>query len=276
MLSRALSVGALPCPEAGESEVAQPCACYVINLDRSPERLARMDTRLRELRFPYTRVPGTDGRALTDAGHVGPKVRNRYYKALIAGEIACYLSHVSALRRFIDDGACFALILEDDAVLPEDIQSVIDDAIRLRQRGDAGTVGMWDVLKLQNSRRRRVTLAKLAAGRELVEYGFSVPISAAAAVWTREGAARFLARFRGVSRPIDCDLQHPWEFGLKILSVHPPLVRTEGVSTIGSRKKQRSRFHDKLAYEVRRIWPKLHHFVAVYGVRGVLQLLWRR
>lgn len=256
--------------------MAQICACYLINLDRSTERLARLDSQLSDLRLPYTRVSATDGRTLTAAEYARLTARNRYYKPLVPGEVGCYLSHLSALRRFLDGGARYALILEDDAVLPPALERVIDSVIALREHGTGGMAGMWDVLKLQNSRRRRVTLARIAAGVELVEYGFSVPIAAAAAVWTREGALRFLEHFQGISRPIDCDLQHPWEFGLKILSVHPPLVRTEGVSLIGSRKTQRSRLRRKLAYEARRLWPKLHHFAASYGIRRTLQLLWRR
>ena len=84
-----------------------------------------------------------------------------------------------------------------------------------------------------------------------------------------------VAAFDGVARPIDCDLQHPWEFGLRILSLHPPVVSAEPVpSTIGGGKPRSRNPWPKLRYEARRLWPRWRHFSRLYG--PLFWLRWRR
>jgi len=258
--------------------LANDCRCYLINLDRSPERLDAMHSRLTGLGIEYERVPGVDGRALEDAEFQQYTRENRYYKALNRGEVGCYLSHNKALQYFLDSGARFALILEDDGEFAADICSVIQDAIILRDTTQ-NTLLHWDLLKL-TQRRRRARYIELAVmgNRHLVEYGLSVPTVANATVWTRAGAERWIQAFRGgCTRPIDCELQHPWEYGLTILSVHPSVAtQSDAISTIGERKGKHIRSPwPKLRYEAGRLWPRLRHFARRYGWSMLLAWLWR-
>lgn len=250
------------------------CLCYVINLARAPQRLAAMTGRLDALGIAFERIEGVDGSTLDAAEFQALTRENRYYKPLRPGEAGCYLGHVRALQAFLASPAEFALILEDDACLLDGFQQALRDALALRL--DRGTPSPgWDVLKLCNSRRRWMPLARLDAGHELVEYGPSVPSTTTAAAWTRAGAGHFVAAFRGVQRPIDCDLQHPWEYGLRILSVHPPVVEAEPVpSTIGQHKARSRNPLPKLRYEARRLWPRWKHFSACYG--PLFWLRWSR
>jgi len=139
-------------------------------------------------------------------------------------------------------------------------------------------VSQWDLLKL-TQRRRRVRYMQLAplGNRYLVEYGLSVPTIANATIWTRAGAERWMNKFQGCTRPIDCDLQHQWEYGLTILSVHPPVATQSGAdSTIGQRKGKKIRNPGpKLRYELNRIWPRLRHFGQRYGWGKLLSWLWQ-
>ncbi|MGH8504868.1 MAG: glycosyltransferase family 25 protein [Stenotrophobium sp.] len=255
-------------------------ARYLINLDRSHDRLQRVDARLAELQLTYERIAAVDGRKLSQDEYLQLTSRNRrcYKKILVPGEVGCYLSHVAALRRFMEGNAQFVLILEDDALLPDRLDEVIQAAIRLRERGEPGPAARWDVLKLNGSRRHRVVFGPVVPGVDLVEYVFAVPTATAATVWTRDGAARFLRAFhvRQVPRPIDCDLQHPWEFGLTIRSVYPPIVSAEGVSVIGTRKGQRSRLWRRFDYETRKVVRRLYGLVSIYGPWTLLQLLWHQ
>ena len=251
-------------------------ACYLINLDRSPQRLAAMQARLAGLGIDYTRIAAVDGAQLADEGFLRHTADNRYYKPIRRGEVGCYLSHLEVLQAFIDSGARYALVLEDDCLFDADFNAVLQAAIALRD-DTRDPLLQWDVLKLNRKRRRWVVLAPLTASRQLVEYGLSVPITTAAAVWTRAAAGRFLHAYRGTTRPIDCDLQHPWEFGLDILALQPPPV-TQGdvASTIGNRKHPAHGPLAKLGYELRRLWPKLRHFGQRYGWAFIAGWLWRR
>lgn len=247
------------------------CHAYVLNLARAPQRLAAMQARLSALGVAFTRIEGVDGATLAADALAALTRRNRYYKPLRPGEVGCYLGHVQALRSFLASPAHFCLLLEDDACFEDGFLPALAAALE-RRRVEADPLCRWDVLKLCNRRRRWMPLAPLAAGHCLVEYGPSVPSTTTAAVWTREGATRFLAAFSGVSRPVDCDLQHPWESGLRILSVHPPVVSAEPVpSTIGGGKPRSRNPWPKLRYEVLRLWPRWRHFSRLYG-----PLFWRR
>jgi len=265
------------------------CRCYLINLERSPERLEAMHARLTQLEIEYERVPGIDGQTLDEAEFQQYTRENRYYKPLSRGEVGCYLSHNKALQCFLDSGARFALILEDDGEFAAQMCSIIHNAITLRDNTE-NTLLQWDLLKLTQRRRRAryIELAQLtpspsgrgdgASARYLVEYGWSVPTVANATLWTRAGAERWIQAFRGCARPIDCDLQHPWEYGLTILSVHPPVAtQTDAISTIGQRKGKHIRSPwPKLRYEANRIRPRLRHFARRYGWSMLLVWLWRR
>lgn len=247
------------------------CHAYVLNLARAPQRLAAMQARLSALSVAFTRIEGVDGATLAADALAALTRRNRYYKPLRPGEVGCYLGHVQALRSFLASPAHFCLLLEDDACFEDGFLPALAAALE-RRRAEADPLCRWDVLKLCNRRRRWMPLAPLAAGHCLVEYGPSVPSTTTAAVWTREGATRFLAAFSGVRRPVDCDLQHPWESGLRILSVHPPVVSAEPVpSTIGGGKPRSRNPWPKLRYEALRLWPRWRHFSRLYG-----PLFWRR
>ena len=265
-----------PCAAKEFSVLPENVECYVINLDRSSQRMATMQSRLDALGMRFQRVSGVDGMQLSDDEFAAQTQINRYYKPLRRGEVGCQLSHLKTLQAFLASGADMALVLEDDALfLPGFVEAVLE-AIILRDKTTDPNL-QWDVLKLNRRRRRLVDLAPLGERHRLVDYGLSVPITTAAAIWTRAGAERWVHGYRGTSRPIDCDLQHPWELGLRILSVHPPVVEQGNVvSSMGSEKLAARSPMPKLRYELRRMWPKLRSFGDRYGWSFIIAWLWRR
>jgi len=251
------------------------CRCYLINLDRSPDRLVNMHAHLSALGIAYERIPGVDGMTLDETTFCQHTCKNRYYKPIRRGEVGCYLGHLKALQQFLDSSARYALVLEDDARFEPDICALISDALNLRDH-TLDVLLQWDLLKLARPQRRWIALAALGK-RQLVEYGLSVPSTQTASIWTRDGAARFVRAFVGVTRPFDCDLQYPWETGLSVLSVHPPAARAEdGPSTMGSAQYSARQPWPKLRYQIERLWPRLRHFGRRYGWSVLLAWLWRR
>ncbi len=97
---------------------------YLINLDRSPERLTEADAQLRAAGVAYERVPAVDGRALGRAGLRGRVSRFRFFlvhgRLPTPGEVACACSHLEAYRRLLASGEGAALVFEDDAALDPD------------------------------------------------------------------------------------------------------------------------------------------------------------
>ena len=117
---------------------------WVINLDKSPDRMARMDEGLRAQGLTYKRIPGIDGRA--ELYRLLPKVDRVAYERnmgqeLLPGKVGCYFSHLSAWQRLIESGQEMALILEDDVVFHADFRDALALAIQAKAH--------WDLLRLQ-------------------------------------------------------------------------------------------------------------------------------
>ena len=77
----------------------------VINLERRPDRLARMSAELKKAGLNFEVQVAVDGQLETHE----PKFMSK-------GAVGCWKSHVNAMRRIVEAKAPFGLILEDDAV----------------------------------------------------------------------------------------------------------------------------------------------------------------
>jgi len=89
---------------------------YVINLDRRPDRLARITAHLEELKIPMERVSAVDGRLWDGKGW---KKKGNASENYWRGHYGCWMSHQHALSRAIENDVFPCMILEDDAVLSE-------------------------------------------------------------------------------------------------------------------------------------------------------------
>ena len=76
---------------------------FVINLDRSKDRLDSMKTQLDNLNLAFERIAAIDGRCADEDSlnkHYSQELnRKKYFTPLTKGEIGCYLSHLSACKK---------------------------------------------------------------------------------------------------------------------------------------------------------------------------------
>ena len=89
---------------------------YLVNMDRSTERLEIMSQRLATLGIAFERVAAVDGYKLADTAKkcvTAPNWRYPYY--LTPGEIGCFLSHKKCWQKLVDSKDDWALVLEDDS-----------------------------------------------------------------------------------------------------------------------------------------------------------------
>lgn len=107
-------------PELDES----PCnlsmidCIYLINLDRRPDRLERMQGLLQHYGLHAKRLPAVDGKSLTEGQKqtlFGP-----YPVRMSNGAIGCLLSHLSVLQDAYQRGFKRIWVLEDDVLISED------------------------------------------------------------------------------------------------------------------------------------------------------------
>lgn len=152
---------------------------YYINLDRSPDRYAFMETQLEQLGLSATRIAAVD--AETAALPVGPA-----WRGFRPTEIACFLSHLECWKQI--------------AAGPHDVGVVLEDDVAVA--GSAGTLlkADWhmpagvDVLKLETT--RQMVRASVKADLPNTEFAYrrlySFHLGAAAYALSRAAAARLV------------------------------------------------------------------------------------
>ena len=177
---------------------------WLINLDGSDQRLARSAASLAAAGLPFARLPAFDGRKLTKAEFPLYDARAtlaRFGRDLTGGEIGCFLSHLDAARRFLDNGDTFGLVVEDDLSVPHDAAAVMAGLVQALHGGAARTP--WHVANLGNPGRRMFNiLGEVHPGYRLVRAHY-FPVTTTAILWNREGAAAFVAAATRIDMPVD-------------------------------------------------------------------------
>ena len=209
---------------------------FLINLQRSPDRLQIMRRRLERAQLSWQRVPGVDGKTLDLAQCTevdAPGFRRRHGKRLNPAEVGCYLSHIAALKTFLAGPWLWGLVLEDDADFPEDFGALLEQL--------AACSDKWDIVKLSSFHSGTpVPVHPLSAGRRL-----AVPLSrmmnSNAILFSRHAAQVLLKQLLPMTLPYDHALEQAVALGLRLRSVTPlPCPADTGsASTIGDRAQLR-------------------------------------
>ena len=205
---------------------------YVINLDRSEERLENIRSQLKSQDIEPIRVQAVDAQDLDPLAlkevFDTQRASRSYFVPMHAGEIACFLSHARAWKTFLEGSTeSLCVILEDDAYVSDDFQTLLRD-IASTEAGD------WDMIKLYFKKKYAAKeLTTLPGGRRLIRF-MRQPTGTVGQIVSRRGAEKLLSRLLPIFRPIDVQLQHWWEFGLDILAVDPPPVREVSPSLQGT------------------------------------------
>jgi glycosyl transferase family 25 len=200
---------------------------WVINLDRAPDRLARIRAQLEPLGLPWTRLAAVDARALTPAQRAAldePAYRRKHGKTPAPGELGCYLSHVEVMRRFLASEAAFALALEDDVLLRESLPAVLHGLIVHPDR--------WDVVKLSAVHSGTpVKVLEVAPGHHLAVM-LTRCTGSSAYLMNRRAAEVYVRELLPMSLPYDHVFDQGWRFGLKFRLVTPtPCTHDEQIPT---------------------------------------------
>lgn len=236
-------------------------ATFLINLDRSAERLEHMTAQLNNIGLAFERIRAVDGMELRlnvdDADDLCIDFeywRKYHHRDMLASEIGCYLSHLCALKKFRASPNKFALILEDDAELSADIIEILRS---ITANAD------WDIVKLLASHPGiQIPRAQLTKGAFLVSY-VTRTARATAYMVTREAVDRLLDQLYPIRLPYDHVFDRNFEHGLKVRGVNPMPVSTGKMkSTIN---ETRQKFNGPL-----RSWgdPPLHRRWRVPLIRG--------
>jgi glycosyl transferase, family 25 len=241
---------------------------WVINLDRAPERLARISAQLQGLNLPFTRVAAVDARALSDAQKQQldePNYRLKHGMTPVLGELGCYLSHVEVMRLFLASRHEFALVLEDDVLLKNSLPAVLHGLMQKRTR--------WDVAKLSAVHSGTpMPYLKVAPGHDLAVM-LTRCTGSSAYIMNRSAATSYAQGLLPMSLPYDHVFDQGWRFGIRYRLVTPTpcghdeeiastIVAPPGVSRKFPWHQRLSTYAYRLGNESRRV---------AYGVRETIR-----
>jgi len=198
---------------------------YLINLDRSTERLAHVRQIFHDCGLDFERIPAVDGNTLADDACRQLTAGSAYRRPLARAEIGCFLSHRHCLRLIAEGDAAWGAVFEDDIVLSP-------NAVLFLQDGDWIPAEV-DMVKLDTANTACLTsksglplssgyqLARLAS-RHLCAGGYLISKTCAAALYALTGS---------IHMPIDEVYYNP-DYGqlrnFNIQQIMPALVMQTG------------------------------------------------
>lgn len=87
--------------------------CFLINLDRSADRLRQMEAEFAAIGMPFERVAATDATTISER-HIFLQSPGKVRRDLTPGEVACFESHKVCWQRITAEGLPWAAVFEDD------------------------------------------------------------------------------------------------------------------------------------------------------------------
>lgn len=192
---------------------------YVINLDRSPKRLEEISKQLTRVGLSFHRVVAVDGKEATleqltqldEASY-----QRKHGKSSLPGELGCYLSHVEAIRQFLQSGHSYAVILEDDAILEDGFSQVVQYLSHHPKP--------WDMVKLSGVHSGTPCAVSTINDQYRLSVMFSKCTCSSAYMLNRKAAEAYNQGLLPMSLPYDHEFDKGWTYGIKVRAVTPFVV----------------------------------------------------
>lgn len=202
--------------------VPQSIGVFLINLDRSTDRLSFVKQYIDQLNMDVQRVSAVDGRLL-DEDDVQKICDYERFKQLFnmlpeRGTIGCSLSHEKVWNQFLKSNFEFALVFEDDVVFdPIELKKCLEEVIKHKF--------LWDIVSFEmNHRGMPVKVTELCDDKFLSVYLTSVKHSGCYII-NRRAAKKLLDKFYPIIMPLDHYFTSSWEFDIKFMGVEPRVVK---------------------------------------------------
>lgn len=237
-------------------------ACFVINLASSTDRRDVMHAQLNRLGIAHTFFDAVRGADLPDAEI--NRIYARTKRNMLVGhdltksELGCLLSHRGIYQKMVDENIPQALILEDDAIINDDIQDVLNAISQMPEK--------WDMIRFLHRKKVEKQSRKIRPlyGPYKLVRPRGTPGGAYAYILTLNAAKSLLKHTQRNWLPIDILHGYVWQTGLNVYAISPSPIRPdlETPSTIGDARFQKQQnslnFLQKLAYPATRMGFKLY------------------
>lgn len=195
---------------------------YVINLDAVPERWEHMQRAFAGNSLELVRVPAVSGKELQLPlpEFDEEKFRRRHGRLTNIFEVACYLSHIKAMRAFLESGESHAMICEDDLCPKAGLDRLLENLSKYQDS--------WNMVRLSGLKLGKpLRIADLGGG-----YALSLPFhrfkGTGAYLIDRKAAEALVRGLLPMWLPYDHALDREWAHGFTVASVAPfPISQTE-------------------------------------------------
>lgn len=177
---------------------------YAISLKRVVERRNYILDHLSSLKLDYQLIDAVDGSQLTDEElqrSCDMKKVNQLRWWLSNGAIACAMSHQEAYKCFLKSDDKAAFIIEDDVVLPENIESLLGEIEKEIQ--DSEIILLY-YTSFKPALFSAVNARMLTDGGLYYPMDIAQPITAAAYVIGRQAANNLVKKFHPIRVTADC------------------------------------------------------------------------
>ncbi|MBM3857036.1 MAG: glycosyltransferase family 25 protein [Verrucomicrobia bacterium] len=188
---------------------------YIINLDRAAERWEHMSKTFMEAGISNVRVSAVDGNELIlpHPDFHEKKFRRFHGRKVNIFEVACYLSHLKAMKAFLESNDDFGMICEDDLFLKAECKEVVEAAL--------ANSSCWNILRLTGlSEGQPLQVKQLFQGYSLTLHIGRLK-GAGAYLIDRKAASILVRELLPLWLPWDHAIDREWNFGLKALAVAP-------------------------------------------------------
>ena len=229
-------------------------AYYVINLDRSKNRWQRINGHLQNLGIEAQRVSAVYGADLPEeeiARYYIPYLNQKqFFMPLKPAEIGCFISHIKALKTFIDqNNKAYAVILEDDIEFIGDVQDYRHQWLDAVQQPEPVMLKIYSRRKVNGERVNSQHYFNTIRPR-------LIPLGTQAVLYNRAAAIKLLDTYGQFSMPVDVAYQHFWQHGVRVLvseSNHVKEISAQlGGSNISNKRDLALTY--KIKRELKRSW----------------------
>jgi glycosyl transferase family 25 len=197
---------------------------FVINLDSSSDRWGFIKESFASTGLQLHRISAVNGRELSlpIKGYSESRFRMFHGRLTNKGAIGCYLSHIKALKAFLDSHDDYGLVLEDDVRPTADFMAALESSLSYSRT--------WDILRLSalsdgiplpvcnliNNYRLCVSMGRLKGS--------------GAYVVSRQAASAFVNHLLPMWLPYDHAFDREWFYGLRSAYVLPfPCSQTDNL-----------------------------------------------
>jgi len=214
---------------------------YVINLDRSSDRLCRLEKLFEQQQLELTRIAAVDAKTICDRDYEKLTAKKHLWpEPLTRGEVACFMSHRLALQHIVQGREAYGVIFEDDVALSPHAHMFLKD--------DCWIPCEADIVKIE-TQNKKVWLGPPTT----IMNGFRLSclkgthIMAAAYIVSKRAAAYLVGKMEHACTPFDHFLFN-FDYGiaadLKIYQLDPAIaVQAKLASTLEADRMRRE--HEK-------------------------------